>query len=172
MTVFQDFFVDIDFPVFLTRNDRVEFPVIVYNYLEEPQEVAIEVKGGDWFKLQGDTGARVQLAPGQVASVSFPVKVTRVGWHSLTVLGKGSAGFADAVQRTVQVRPDGQEILGSTSGKFKTGGRGKTEDRMSLKLKYPGQTIEGSQQVVVQVLPGLTSHVVQGMESMLKLPGG
>lgn len=167
MVVFQDFFVDIDFPVFLTRNDRIEFPVVVYNYLEEAQEVSLEVKEGDWFKLQGDPSAKINLEPGQVASVSFPVQVTRVGWHALTVYGRGSAGFADAVQRTVQVRPDGMEVPRTASGRFK-----EKADRVELQYDYPPSTVEGSQQLVVQVLPGLSTHVVQGMDSMLKLPGG
>ena len=167
IVVFQDFFVDIDFPVFLTRNDHIEFPVVVYNYLEEAQEVSLEVKEGDWFELQSDPNAKITLEPGQVASVSFPVQVTRVGWHALTVYGRGSAGFADAVQRTVQVRPDGMEQLRTESGRFK-----EKADRLELQYDYPNSTIEGSQQLVVQVLPGLTTHVVQGMDAMLKLPGG
>src|SRR6185369_6893560 len=35
LRVFQDFFVDIDFPVALTKGDRVHVPVAVYNYLKE-----------------------------------------------------------------------------------------------------------------------------------------
>jgi len=172
VTVFQDFFVDIDFPVFLTRNDTIEFPVVVYNYLEEEQNVDIEVKGGDWFEMLGGSDASLRLKPGQVASVRFPVRVRKVGWHSLTVFGRGSAGFADAVQRTVQVRPDGEEILTTAGGKFKTVPDDVSKDSVELEFAYPRSTIEGSQQVVVQILPGLTSHVVQGMDSMLKLPGG
>ncbi|MHC4866352.1 MAG: MG2 domain-containing protein, partial [Planctomycetota bacterium] len=32
--VFQDFFVDVDFPVSLTQNDQVHVPVAIYNYLK------------------------------------------------------------------------------------------------------------------------------------------
>jgi hypothetical protein len=41
-----------------------------------------------------------------------------------------------------------------------------------LDLEFPREAIAGSPQVIAQVLPGLTSHVVQGMDSMLRLPGG
>ena len=37
--VFQEFFVDIDFPATLTRGDEVNFPVAVYNYLDTAQTV-------------------------------------------------------------------------------------------------------------------------------------
>jgi len=171
ITVFQDFFVDIDFPVFLTRNDEVSFPIAVYNYLDSEQTVSLEVAREDWFDLAGEGKATLTLAAGQVSAVRFPVKVTKVGWHTLTVTGRGSKGFADAVQRTVQVRPDGKEVLRSDSGKFRTK-KGEGNDKVVLKLAVPRDAVEGSPQAVVQVLPGLTSHIVQGMDSMLRLPGG
>ena len=170
--VFQDFFVDVDFPVFLTRNDEVSFPIAVYNYLDREQVVDIQLDAGDWYEALGKSGAKLTLAPGEVAGVRFPVRVTRVGWHSLTVTGRGSEGFADAVKKTVQVRPDGREVLASSAGKFKTGKEGEGTDTVTLPLDFPPDAVEGSPQALVQVLPGLTSHVVQGMDSMLRLPGG
>jgi len=172
IVVFQDFFVDIDFPVFLTRNDQIEFPLVVYNYLETEQDVELRVDPEPWFELMGQSNATLKLGPGEVKSVRFPVRVKDVGWHKLTVLGKGSAGFADAVQRTVQVRPDGKEVLRTAGGKFKTSGDETSKDQVTLDFDFPWETIPGSQQMVVQILPGLTSHVVQGMDSMLRLPGG
>ncbi len=172
LRVFQDFFVDIDFPVFLTRNDEITFPVVVYNYLKTPQEVRIEVKKEGWFELKGKSENVLALQPGEVRSIQFPVRVTKVGWHALTVVGKGSEGFSDAVKRTVEVRPDGKEIASATGGKFRTDGDSVSDDRVALSLSFPKNSVEGSKTAFLQILPGLTSHVVQGMESMLKLPGG
>jgi 5-hydroxyisourate hydrolase-like protein (transthyretin family) len=177
IVVFQDFFVDVDFPVFLTRNDAVEFPVVVYNYLDREQQVEIRVEPGKWFDLMGKSEAKLRLSAGEVASIRFPVRVKEVGWHALTVYGKaidggGGKGFADAVQRTVQVRPDGEERVMTAGGKFKTARDGKSQDSVALDLEFPREAIAGSPQVIAQVLPGLTSHVVQGMDSMLRLPGG
>ena len=168
LTVFQDFFVDVDFPVFLTRNDTVEFPVIVYNYLEEDQVVTLQVQEEPWFDLLEASSVSLKLGPGEVRGTSFPVRVKKVGWHAMTVIGKGSKGLADAVQRTVEVRSDGREELFSQSGKFKSD----DESPVQVPLSFPSHTIEGSARARVQILPGLTSHVVQGMDSMLRLPGG
>ncbi len=170
LRVFQDFFVDIDFPVFLTRNDRLHFPVVVYNYLESAQEVRLEVQAGDWFELLGDEVATVRLEPGQVASLRFPVRVTGVGWHALTVFARGSAGFSDAVQRKVEVRPDGKRVEASFSGRLKDEGDG--GGGTTIEWTQPRNRIPGSSSLVVQILPGLTAHVVQGMDSLLRLPGG
>ena len=47
--VFQDFFVDIDFPVSLTQNDEVHVPVAIYNYLKTDQKIRLQVEKEDWF---------------------------------------------------------------------------------------------------------------------------
>ena len=44
LRVFQPFFVDLNLPVALTRNDEVGVPVVVYNYLDKPQTVDLELK--------------------------------------------------------------------------------------------------------------------------------
>ena len=50
LRVFQPFFVDLNLPVSLTRNDEVGVPVVVYNYLDKPQTVELELKPADWFQ--------------------------------------------------------------------------------------------------------------------------
>lgn len=172
LRVFQDFFVDIDFPVFLTRKDEVSFPVVVYNYLDESQTVEIQVKKEPWFELLAESRATLTLKAGEVASVRVPMRVVSSGWHSVTIHANGSKGFADAVQRTVEVRPEGQEVPFVSSGRFKTNSGKTVDDDVTLEVVIPGDAIEGSAKGMVQILPGLSSHVVQGMDSMLKLPGG
>jgi alpha-2-macroglobulin-like protein len=168
--VFQDFFVDIEFPTHLTRNDRIEFPVVVYNYLEESQTVKLELKAADWYELDGAGEAELKLAAGEVASVYFPVRISGVGWRALTVFGHGSAGFSDAVQRRVEVRADGERVERSAGGRLRTDDDG--SGQATVELPYPASSIPGSRSLTIQVLPGLSSHVVQGMDSLLRLPGG
>ena len=69
VTVFQDFFVDINFPAELTRGDEVSFPIAVYNYLTEPQTVQVELEAGDWYTPLGSTTLSVDLAAGEVRGV-------------------------------------------------------------------------------------------------------
>jgi len=168
--VFQDFFVDIDFPTHLTRNDRIEFPVIVYNYLEEAQIVKLNLEPATWYQLDGPGVAELELAAGEVAAVHFPVRVTGVGWRALTVFGHGSAGFSDAVQRRVEIRADGERTERSDGGSLRTEGDG--SGQAIIEFPYPAGSIPGSRSLTVQILPGLSSHVVQGMDSLLRLPGG
>ena len=163
ITVFQDFFVDISFPASLTQNDEVTFPIAIYNYLPTPQTVTVEVAPASWFTLLGGSSQTVELAPSQVASVSFPVRVDEVGVHALTVTGYGSQ-MNDAVQRVVRVKPDGKRFDDSASGVLK--------GSATHSVSFPAGTIPNSQSLLVKVYPGIMAQAVEGLDSMLQEPHG
>ncbi len=163
ITVFQDFFVDIDFPATLTRGDEVTFPVAVYNYLPITQTVTLEVEPGDWYSLQGSGSAQIEVEPGEVTVVQFPVKVQEVGWHALTVTGLGTA-MSDAIQRLVLVKPDGKELRESKSGMLK--------GAEPVEAAYPDTLIPNSHELLVKVYPGIMAQAVEGLDSMLQMPSG
>lgn len=163
IVVFQPFFVDIDFPATLTRGDEVSFPVSVYSYLDEAQSVALTLSPGDWYETTGSPTATVQIAPGQVTSVAFPVRVTKVGWHALTVTALGSA-MSDAVQRVIRVVPDGTEVRDSVSGVL--------EGAQSYPVSFPAGIIEGSGGLALKIYPGVMAQAVEGLDAMLQMPSG
>ncbi len=65
LLVYQDFFVDIDFPATLTRGDHVEFPISIYNYLDTPQTVQLSLQAANWYTALGQTNLSVDLQPGR-----------------------------------------------------------------------------------------------------------
>ena len=50
---FQPFFVDHDPPRVLTEGDEISLPVVVRNYLSQPQKVDLDIKPESWFSLLG-----------------------------------------------------------------------------------------------------------------------
>ena len=75
--VFQPFFVDVNLPVTLTRGDEAAVPVVVYNYLDRPQTVALTLSAGDWFKRstmrpRKSISLRARFVPSPIACVSSP----------------------------------------------------------------------------------------------------
>ncbi|WP_437282956.1 MG2 domain-containing protein [Sorangium sp. So ce375] len=162
--VFQDFFVDVNFPATLTRGDQVEFPIAVYNYLETPQTVDLSLEPGSWYTPLGATSMQVSLAAGEVKGVRFPVRVDTVGVNSLTVTAQGSAG-ADAVARTVRVVPDGKPFAESQSGMLAPGSAAHA-------VSFPEGAVPGSNQLYLEIYPAFLSQVVSGMDSMLQVPNG
>lgn len=162
--VFQDFFVDVAFPAELTRGDEVEFPVVVYNYLNKEQTVRIELESASWFTAMGSTSTSLTLAADSVQSVMIPVRIEKVGAQTLTVRALG-ASAADAVARSVRVVPDGSYVASAQSGSL-------AQEAETLSVNVPNNAIEGSPQLYVDVYPGLSSQVVQGLDSMLQVPTG
>ena len=169
LDVFQSFFVDIDFPTYLTRNEQVTVPIAVFNYLDTPQDVQLDVQADDWFLLDGSTARTVSVGPGVATSIELTLTALRVGNHALVISASGQDG-ADAVRRVVRVKPDGQQTLTTRSGPI-------TPDPMTGSvtinetLTVPADVVEDSASLSVSILPGYASQVVAGMETMLRLPG-
>ena len=161
--VFQEFFVDIDFPVALTQNDEVHVPVVVYNYLKTDQDVRLKVKAEDWFELKGDAEVTVKLGPSQVKAVQFPLIARKVGHQTFTVFGYGSKR-SDAIARSVEVAPDGAEHVVSFSGRLK--------GNVAHSIDIPAGAIDGASRLFVKIYPGTLSQVVEGLDKMLRMPGG
>ncbi|MHC4302830.1 MAG: alpha-2-macroglobulin family protein, partial [Planctomycetota bacterium] len=161
--VFQDFFVDIDFPVSLTQNDQVHVPVAIYNYLKTDQKIQLQVKKEDWFELQGLPEKTVTLAPSEVRAVYFPITARKIGFQKFTVIARGSKK-SDAVARTVEIVPDGKEHLVSESGRL--------EGAITHTITIPGEAIDDASKIFVKIYPGVLSQVVEGLDKMLRMPFG
>lgn len=163
LRVFQDFFVDIDFPATLTQHDSVSVPLAVHNYLSSAQTVELEVQPEDWFELKGDPVQRLSVGPGQVTSASLDIRALRPGRHGLTVKARGSSQ-GDAVERTVTVVPDGRPVVETWSGRL-SGKAGQT-------FTIPETAIDGASDLFVKIYPGSFSQVVEGLDSILRMPSG
>ena len=165
LRVFQPFFVDIDFPPTLTQNDEVSVPVAVFNFLDEPQDVTIDVTAPSepWYELLADSSQTISLGAGEVTSVPFRVRVDKVGTFAFEVSGTGG-DFPDAVRRTVMVLPDGEEHVVAVSDRL--------EEDVELDISIPSDAIDGGTGVFVKVYPGMFSQVVEGLDSLLRMPSG
>jgi uncharacterized protein YfaS (alpha-2-macroglobulin family) len=164
VTVFQDFFVDVNFPAQLTRGDQVEFPIVVYNYLQTPQTVRLELEQSAWFTATGSTSQSLDLAAGEVRSVNVPVRVDRVGQQTLTVRAFGQ-NVSDAVARSVSVVPDGVSVPAAHSGSLAAGST-------TLATSFPSNAVQGSGVMYLDIYPAFVSQAVQGLDSMLRVPNG
>ncbi|MDQ3814430.1 MAG: hypothetical protein M3347_10820, partial [Armatimonadota bacterium] len=167
LRVFQDFFVDIDLPVSLTQNDEVSIPVAVYNYLPQAQMVRLKLETEDesWFEMaSGETAERtVDMDANQVGVVYYTLRVKEIGNHKLQVTARG-AKLSDAIARTIEVLPDGQEIWQTHNDRLQ-GDVGKT-------MMIPAGAIDGGSNILVRIYPGAFSQVVDGLDKILRMPFG
>ena len=163
LRVFQDFFVDVDFPVALTQNDRVWVPVAIYNYLATEQTVRLVAQEEDWFELQGDAEKVVTMGPNEVKGVKFPIRVKGIGRHRFTVKAYGSK-LSDAVARSVEVVPDGVEKLIALNGRL--------DGNVDATFTIPEGVIPGATRAHLKIYPGVFSQLVEGLDKILRMPGG
>ncbi|TMQ01820.1 MAG: hypothetical protein E6L09_01775 [Verrucomicrobia bacterium] len=162
ITVFQDFFVDLDLPISVSLGDQVSVPVTCYNYLKEPQDVRFTLTAGNWFE-SAVQHLGLRLGSNEVGSVSFPIKVLRVGNYSLRVTAQG-ARIADAIERDVRVLPAGERFEHAKNDLLK--------DSFAETFTIPAATIPGSQTLSVKFYPSRFSEVVEGLESVFRAPYG
>jgi uncharacterized protein YfaS (alpha-2-macroglobulin family) len=164
LRVFQDFFVDLDLPVALTQNDEVAFPVAVYNYLKSPQTLKIELQKEDWFELvEGTLTRSLDLRAGEVTSVKFRIRAKKLGSQPLTVKASGSKA-SDAIKREIDVQPDGKKIEVTSSDRL--------AGKVTKVIDIPAHAVPDASKLIVKVYPGVFSQILEGVEGLIRLPGG
>ena len=167
LKVFQDFFVDIDLPVTLTQGDRVSVPVAIYNYTSRAGEVRLELKADDWYSLVKDDAEKsVDVDAGKVGGSQFTLEARRIGKFKLTLSAqmKGSEKRADIVVREIEVVPNGREQNLIFNGQL--------ESAASHEVDFPATSIVGASKIFVRLYPGPLSQIVEGMDAILRMPGG
>ena len=166
LKVFQDFFVDLDLPVTLTQGDMVSIPVAVYNYAGHAGDVDLKLEPGDWFSLEGAGERSVSVGAGQVGAAQFTIVAERIGKFKLTLSGrmKGGSQREDTVVREIEVVPNGEakEIVFS----------GRLDSSVHRTVSFPETSIPDASKIFVRLYPGPLSQVIEGMDSILRMPFG
>jgi uncharacterized protein YfaS (alpha-2-macroglobulin family) len=167
LKVFQDFFVDLDLPVVLTQGDQVSLPVAIYNYTDAKGEVQLKLKDEDWFALVEDKAEKsVDVDAQHVGGLQFTLEAKRIGKFRLTLTAHmtGSAKRADVVVREIEVVPNGREQNIVFNGQL--------EAAASHTVEFPPEAIEGASKIFVRLYPGPLSQIIEGMDSLLRMPNG
>jgi uncharacterized protein YfaS (alpha-2-macroglobulin family) len=164
--VFQDFFTELDLPVTLTQGDRVSIPVAVYNYTGASGDVRLQLKTEDWFRLVEDVpDKRLTVDPGRVGGSQFTLQAERIGKFKLTLAARMAGGNrADIVVREIEVVPNGREQNTVFNGKLETS--------VEHQVSFPAAAIAEASRIFVRLYPGPLSQVIEGMDSILRMPGG
>ena len=165
--VFQDFFVDLDLPVTLTQGDRVSIPVAVYNYSGAAGDVNLQLQADDWFSLLDDVAEKnVTVESARVGGSQFTLEAKRIGKFKLTLGArmKGGANRADIVVREIEVIPNGREQSVVSNGRLET--------TALHEVVFPAESIPEASKIFVRLYPGPLSQVIEGMDSLLRMPYG
>jgi uncharacterized protein YfaS (alpha-2-macroglobulin family) len=166
LKVFQDFFVDLDLPVTLTQGDKVSIPVAVYNYADHGGDVDLKLQPEDWFSLDGAYKQSVSVSAGQIGAAQFTIETKKIGKFKLRLTGRmrGGPGREDTVVREIEVVPDGEarEIVFN----------GRLDKEVGQTVRFPQSAIPDASKLFVRLYPGPLSQVVEGTDSILRMPFG
>ena len=176
LKVFQDFFADLDLPVTLTQGDSVTLPVAIYNYSGKPGNVTLQLQpdADNWYSLANDTADKtVAVESGHVGSSQFTLTANRIGKFKLTLTAhmddrNDGAGRSDIVVREIEVIPNGREQSLVFNGRLESGSATPTQHQ----LDFPAASIPDATSILVNLYPGPLSQVIEGMDSILRMPGG
>jgi uncharacterized protein YfaS (alpha-2-macroglobulin family) len=167
LKVFQDFFVDLDLPVTLTQGDRVSIPVGIYNYSGARGAVSLKLKPDEWFSLVDDVAEKsLEVDSGRVGGAQFTLEARRIGKFKLTLAAmmEGQAKRADIVVREIEVIPNGREQSQVFNGRL--------EGTVQHQIDFPANAIPDASKIFVRLYPGPLSQVIEGMDSLLRMPFG
>ena len=165
LRTFQPFFVEHDPPKVLTQGDQISLPVVLRNYSEQQQTLLTELKPESWFSMLSPAQEKATVDAGGDAHAVFTFKAeTRANPGKLRVSARNSE-TGDAVEREIQVHPDGQEIS-FTSGRILAG-----EDR-ALEIQIPQTAIPDAMDAEIRIYPNLIAHVLDAMNGIGKKPAG
>lgn len=161
--VFQPFFVDIDFPTQLTQNDEVDIPIAVFNYLDKTQTVRLKVSRCKWCRILRGKRRRMRLKPNQVTKTMIRIRALKPGRHTLTLKAFGSK-MADAIERSVTVKPDGKRVVQVINGQLLA--------NRTHTINVPKKALRGSFDLYAKIYPGALSQVLEGLDNMFRMPSG
>jgi uncharacterized protein YfaS (alpha-2-macroglobulin family) len=167
LKVFQDFFVDLDLPVTLTQGDRISIPVGIYNYSGSAGDVNLRLEADTWFSMVDDVAEKsVNVESSRVEGSQFTLEAKRIGKFKLTLSArmKGGANRADIVVREIEVIPNGREQNLVFNGRL--------ENTVQHEIDFPPNAIPEASKIFVRLYPGPLSQVIEGMDSLLRMPYG
>ncbi len=167
LKVFQDFFTEMDLPVTLTQGDEVSIPVAVYNYAGSRGDVRLRLEASDWYSLTGDVPEKtLTVESGRVGGSQFSMAAKRIGKFKLTLRAEMECGAkrADIVVREIEVVPNGREQNIVYNGRL--------ESSALHDVNFPVVAIPDADTVFVRIYPGPLSQVMEGMDSLLRMPYG
>jgi alpha-2-macroglobulin-like protein len=157
---------DAKLPVEVTAGDTILLPVTLANETAEPIEATLAARFGSAFKLATNPVAGpIKLAANAKQSVFFALEVIATSGEANVSLELAGRGLEDKLEKTIRVVPRGFPIEVAASGTA----HGGQSSHHAFDL---AGALPGSIQARVTMYPSPVAAMTQGMEGMLREPGG
>jgi hypothetical protein len=161
---FLPFFAEHDPPKILTEGDEISLPVVLRNYTEKNQSVAVEMKPESWFSLLSPSKQNTEVPMNDSKNAVFTFRaIASVDGGKQRVTARATSE-SDAIEKPVSVHPDGEEKSFAVGDVF--------ANQVAFNVNLPNETIKNSQRAQLKIYPNLMSHVAESIEGILHRPYG
>jgi hypothetical protein len=161
---FQPFFVDLDPPQVLTVADEISLPVPIRNYLTSDQAVAVNVTAPPALQLSGRPTRQERISANSSVNTAVGLRASAAAPGARLRVTAQARGGGDAIEKPIAIHPDGESVSRAISDLL--------NDGRLLRIDVPANAIPGSVRAEVKVYPNVLAHVIESMESLLRLPSG
>ncbi len=165
LRVFQPFFLTVDLPFSAIRGEEFPVKVALFNYLDTPQQILVEIEEADWFDLLDEPSKSVAIDASDIGGAEFTIRPTKLGTGPIKIVAR-SAEAADAVIKNLLVEPEGVEVEG-VENHVVSGG-----DEREVALGVPPGAIDGSARAYVALTGSLLTQSIEGLDRLLRMPFG
>jgi len=165
LRAFQPFFLKIDLPYSAIRGEEFPVQVAVYNYLDEPQSVQVEIEEADWFDLLDEVVRTVEIAANEIGGASFVIRPTGLGINEVKITAR-SRQAADAMIKTIIIEPEGvsREVVDNLT--LADG------DSRVVSTAIPFDAVVGSGRAYLAVTSSYLTQTLEGLEALIQMPFG
>ncbi|VIO95510.1 Uncharacterized protein BM_BM11471 [Brugia malayi] len=192
LTVFRPFFIRINLPYSVKRGEKFALQVLIFNYMDSEQDVAVTLKDDDdigynFLQKDGTTkkpisknvkdkeyNVRLISVPsgGVSKAVYFPIVPTKIGDVILSVTAQ-SAIAGDAVEQVLRVEPEGYRVDRNTLIMIDlTQTNDSTEIKKQIDMQFPRDAVEGSRKARFDVIGDLLGSALANIDSLVRMPYG
>ncbi len=165
LVAFQPFFVTVDLPYSTIRGEEFPISVAVYNYLDKPQEVVVEIEESDWFQLLDDDRKAVTVAADEVGGVDFRIRTKTIGVNEVKITAR-STEAADAIIKTIIVEPEGVAREEVENIVLSPG----LEREFDLSL--PSFVVPDSGRAYLALTGSYLTQTIDGLDGLIQMPFG
>ncbi len=165
LVTFQPFFLKIDLPYSCIRGEEFPVKVAIYNYLDETQDVSVEIEGADWFDLLDDTSKSVTIDANEIGGVEFRISPKTIGIQEIKITAR-STESADAAIKTIIVEPEG--VARETVENLTLSG-GTSE---VVNTSIPFMAVDDSGRAYVAITASFLAQTIDGLEELIQMPFG
>jgi hypothetical protein len=151
-------------PVEVTAGDRIDVPVSIANNTREARPVEVRLTPTGLAVEQGPMDKPLTVQPDSRARRVFRVQPTLVEGEARLLIAGTCAPFTDSVVKTLPVVPDGFPVVQARSDVL--------ESAAVQDVTLPERWLDGTLKCQVQVYPSTLASLQQGLEALLREPGG